>query len=323
MLKNEGYFMLEDSYLNLERYVYENGVIKDDRTGTGTKSIFGYQMRFNLAEGFPLLTTKKIPFRLIKSELLWFLHGDTNIKFLLENRNHIWDEWAFERYVNSDEYNGPDMTDFGNRRLSDPEFNKIYQQVKKEFCEKILNDDEFAKKYGELGPVYGAQWRHWRTSRGETIDQIKNVINQIKSNPNSRRLIVSAWNPEDVPSMALPPCHTMFQFYVADGKLSCQLYQRSGDIFLGVPYNIASYALLTEMIAKECKLQVGDFVHTLGDAHIYLNHLDQVKEQLTRKPNAAPKLWLADKNSIFDYTMDDIKVIDYDPQGTIKAPVAV
>lgn len=315
--------MLEDSYLNLERYVYENGVIKDDRTGTGTKSIFGYQMRFNLAEGFPLLTTKKIPFRLIKSELLWFLHGDTNIKFLLKNRNHIWDEWAFERYVNSDEYNGPDMTDFGNRCLSDPEFNKIYQQVKKEFCEKILNDDEFAKKYGELGPVYGAQWRHWRTSRGETIDQIKNVINQIKSNPNSRRLIVSAWNPEDVPSMALPPCHTMFQFYVADGKLSCQLYQRSGDIFLGVPYNIASYALLTEMIAKECKLQVGDFVHTLGDAHIYLNHLDQVKEQLTRKPNAAPKLWLADKNSIFDYTMDDIKVIDYDPQGTIKAPVAV
>ncbi|MBO8442104.1 MAG: thymidylate synthase, partial [Firmicutes bacterium] len=306
-----------------ERYVYENGVIKDDRTGTGTKSIFGYQMRFNLAEGFPLLTTKKIPFRLIKSELLWFLHGDTNIKFLLENRNHIWDEWAFERYVNSDEYNGPDMTDFGNRRLSDPEFDKIYQQVRKDFCEKILNDDEFAKKYGELGPVYGAQWRHWHTSRGETIDQIKNVINQIKSNPNSRRLIVSAWNPEDVPSMALPPCHTMFQFYVADGKLSCQLYQRSGDIFLGVPYNIASYALLTEMIAKECKLQVGDFVHTLGDAHIYLNHLDQVKEQLTRKPNAAPKLWLADKNSIFDYTMDDIKVIDYDPQGTIKAPVAV
>ncbi|KRM67879.1 thymidylate synthase [Apilactobacillus ozensis DSM 23829 = JCM 17196] len=316
--------MLEDAYLNLEKYVLNDGHFKGDRTGTGTISTFGYQMRFDLSKGFPLLTTKKVPFGLIKSELLWFLKGDTNIKYLLQHKNHIWDEWAFKNYVNSKDYKGPDMTDFGRRAATDDEFKNVYLKQKKMFCEKILNDDEFSKKYGDLGLVYGSQWRKWKTSTGDTIDQIKNVIRDIKEKPNSRRLIVSAWNPEDVPSMALPPCHTMFQFYVNDGKLSCQLYQRSGDIFLGVPFNIASYALLTSLIAKEVGLKPGEFIHTLGDAHIYSNHIEQVKEQLSRTPKEAPKLWLnPDKNSIFDYDMDDIKVIDYHHDGPIKAPVAV
>ncbi|MCL0311685.1 thymidylate synthase [Apilactobacillus sp. TMW 2.2459] len=316
--------MLEDAYLNLEKYVLNNGHVKGDRTGTGTISTFGYQMRFDLSAGFPLLTTKKVPFGLIKSELLWFLKGDTNIKYLLEHKNHIWDEWAFKNYVDSDEYDGPDMNDFGRRAANDAEFKKIYLDQKKIFCNKILSDEKFSEKYGDLGLVYGSQWRNWKTSTGETIDQIKNVIKDIKEKPNSRRLIVSAWNPEDVPSMALPPCHTMFQFYVNDGKLSCQLYQRSGDIFLGVPFNIASYALLTSLIAKEVGLKPGEFIHTLGDAHIYSNHINQVKEQLSRTPKNPPKLWLnPDKNSIFDYDMDDIKVIDYNPDGPIKAPVAV
>ncbi|KRN43448.1 thymidylate synthase [Fructilactobacillus fructivorans] len=316
--------MLEDAYLNLERYVLEHGHKKSDRTGTGTISTFGYQMQFNLQEGFPLLTTKAVPFRLIKSELLWFLKGDTNIRYLLQHNNHIWDEWAFEKWVSSDEYHGPDMTNFGLRSESDPVFNQEYQKQKKIFCDRVLNDDDFAKKYGDLGLVYGSQWRKWKTSHGDTIDQIKNVIETIKNNPDSRRMIVSAWNPEDIGSMALPPCHVMFQFYVNDGKLSCQLYQRSGDIFLGVPFNIASYALLTNLIAKEVGLEPGDFVHTLGDAHIYSNHIEQVKEQLSRKPHQAPSLWLnPQKESIFDYGMDDIKVIDYHHDKPIKAPVAV
>ncbi|MHA8137914.1 thymidylate synthase [Lactobacillaceae bacterium Scapto_B20] len=316
--------MLEDAYLNLERYVLDHGHQKGDRTGTGTLSTFGYQMRFDLSTGFPLLTTKKVPFGLIKSELLWFLHGDTNIKFLLQHNNHIWDEWAFANYIQSPDYNGPDMTDFGRRHLTDAAFDKEYQDQKKRFCDRILNDAQFADKYGNLGDVYGSQWRHWQTRNGETIDQIKNVIETIKMHPDSRRMIVSAWNPEDVPSMALPPCHTLFQFYVNDGKLSCQLYQRSGDIFLGVPFNIASYALLTCLIAKETGLQPGEFIHTLGDAHIYSNHIDQVKEQLSREPKPAPKLWLnPDKHSIFDYDMDDIKVVNYDSYPAIKAPVAV
>ncbi|GKT03891.1 thymidylate synthase [Furfurilactobacillus entadae] len=316
--------MLEDAYLQLERDVYEHGNIKTDRTGTGTKSLFGAQMRFDLSEGFPLLTTKKVPFGLIKSELLWFLHGDTNIRYLLEHRNHIWDEWAFQRYVNSSAYTGPDMTDFGRRHLVDPAFNDVYQVEMNRFDDQILTDDDFAARFGELGQVYGAQWRHWHTSTGEGIDQLANVIDMIKQTPDSRRLIVSAWNPEDVPTMALPPCHTLFQFYVADGKLSCQLYQRSGDIFLGVPFNIASYALLTSMVAKECGLAVGEFVHTLGDAHIYLNHQTQVAEQLGRTPQAAPTLWLSDEpTSIFDYEMTDIKLKDYNPLPAIKAPVAV
>lgn len=316
--------MLEDAYLNLERYVLEHGHKKGDRTGTGTLSTFGYQMRFDLSEGFPLLTTKKVPFGLIKSELLWFLHGDTNIQYLLKHHNHIWDEWAFENYVSSDVYTGPDMTDFGRRSLVDEAFNADYQREKQAFCEKIVNDDAFAEKFGTLGNVYGAQWRAWKTSTGDTIDQISNVIETLKTHPDSRRMIVTAWNPEDVPTVALPPCHTMFQFYVADGKLSCQLYQRSADIFLGVPFNIASYALLTSLIAKEVGLEPGEFIHTLGDAHIYSNHIEQVEEQLTRTPAEAPRLVLnPDKSSIFDYDMTDIKVENYHPAPAIKAPVAV
>ncbi|KRM11542.1 thymidylate synthase [Paucilactobacillus suebicus DSM 5007 = KCTC 3549] len=314
----------EQQYLNLARNVLENGHQKMDRTGTGTRSLFGYQMRFDLNQGFPILTTKKVAFGLIKSELLWFLRGDTNIRFLLQHKNHIWDEWAFKKWVQSDEYSGPDMTDFGLRADKDVDFKKIYLEQKKIFCDRILNDDEFDQKYGDLGLVYGSQWRAWKTSNGDTIDQIQNVIDQIKTNPNSRRLIVTAWNPEDVPTVALPPCHTLFQFYVADGKLSCQLYQRSADIFLGVPFNIASYALLTHLIAQQCGLQVGEFVHTLGDAHIYNNHVEQIKTQLSRTPNEAPTLILPDTpKDLLDYEVSDIKLDGYNAQSAIKAPVAV
>lgn len=315
---------MEEAYLDLGRTILQNGVEKTDRTGTGTKSVFGYQMRFDLAKGFPLLTTKRVPFSLIKSELLWFIHGDTNIKYLLEHNNHIWDEWAFERYVKSSDYKGPDMTDFGRRCLVDEDFNEIYQNEVAKFCQFILTDDQFALKYGELGNIYGAQWRHWKTSQGETIDQLQQVIDMIKTTPDSRRLLVSAWNPEDVPNMALPPCHTMFQFYVADGKLSCQLYQRSADVFLGVPFNIASYALLTHLIAHETGLAVGDFVHTLGDAHLYTNHFEQMSLQLSREPRELPTIELNQaKKSIFDFDMDDIQLKNYQPHKGIKAPIAV
>ncbi|MBC2165536.1 thymidylate synthase [Listeria booriae] len=311
-------------YLDLEKFVLENGTQKGDRTGTGTISTFGYQMRFDLADGFPIMTTKRVPFKLVVSELLWFLHGDTNIRYLLEHNNNIWNEWAFERWVASSEYTGPDMTDFGLRAEQDEAFKAVYLEEMASFKSRILADDVFASKYGELGNIYGKQWREWRTSTGETIDQLADLIEMIKTNPNSRRLIVSAWNPEDVPTMALPPCHTLFQFYVADGKLSCQLYQRSADIFLGVPFNIASYALLTHLIARETGLDVGEFVHTMGDAHLYNNHIEQVKEQLSRTPRALPKLVLSDKPaSIFDFDVADITLEGYEPHPAIKAPISV
>jgi thymidylate synthase len=316
----------ERAYLDLLEHVLNHGVRKEDRTGTGTLSVFGCQMRFDLNEGFPLLTTKRVAFRLVVNELLWFIRGDTNIRYLLQHNNNIWNEWAFKRWVESPDYDGPDMTDFGLRAQRDPAFAKLYGEQEAIFKRRILEDDAFAAKYGDLGNVYGKQWRRWETSRGETIDQLRNVIAEIKRNPDSRRLIVTAWSPEDaVPERAaLPPCHVLFQFWVAGGRLSCQLYQRSGDLFLGVPFNIASYALLTHMIARECGLEVGEFVHTIGDAHIYLNHIEQVKTQLSREPRPLPTLRLnPDVKSVFDYGMDDIAVEGYDPHPAIKAPVAV
>ena len=261
-------------YINLLKYVNDYGVKKLDRTGTGTLSVFGYQMRFDLSQNFPLLTTKQIHLKSVIYELLWFLSGDTNIKFLKDNGVSIWDEWA--------------------------------------------------DKDGELGPVYGHQWRSWPTPEGKTIDQISNLINQIKNNPDSRRLIVSAWNVGEIEKMKLPPCHAFFQFYVAEGRLSCQLYQRSADIFLGVPFNIASYALLTIMIAQVCGLKTGEFVHTLGDAHIYLNHSEQVKIQLSRSIKEPPIMKInKDRSSIFDFTYDDFILEGYDPHPLIKGTVAV
>lgn len=319
----------EMQYLNLLKKLVDEGRFKEDRTGTGTYSLFGHQLRFDLNENFPLLTTKKVPFKLIASELLWFLHGDTNIRYLLENNNHIWDEWAFKNYVESTEYQGPDMTDFGLRSQSDLEFKQEYDIQHGKFVEQILNDTAFSKKFGELGPVYGKQWRNWQTTTGETIDQLVGVISEIERNPDSRRLIVNAWNPEDVPSMALPPCHTLFQFYVLDGKLSCQLYQRSGDVFLGVPFNIASYALLTHIVAKICGLQVGELIHTLGDVHLYANHVEQAKIQLSRKPNPGPTLNVSYQKkediteALAGFQLSDFKLDGYQPQNTIKAAVAV
>ncbi|WNQ10292.1 thymidylate synthase [Paenibacillus aurantius] len=314
----------EHMYLDLMKHIRDHGVRKEDRTGTGTLSVFGHQMRFDLAEGFPLLTTKKIPFSLIKSELLWFIKGDTNIRYLLQHKNNIWNEWAFKKWVEHPSYTGPDMTNFGIRSEKDEAFRKVYEEQMELYKRRMLEDDVFAEQFGELGDVYGKQWRQWKTSRGETIDQLKDVIGMIRTNPDSRRLIVTAWNPEDVPAMALPPCHTLFQFYVAEGRLSCQLYQRSADTFLGVPFNIASYALLTHLIAGECGLQPGEFVHTLGDAHLYVNHLEQVDTQLSREPRELPVLKLnPEVRSVFDYEVQDIKLEGYNPHPSISAPIAV
>lgn len=313
-----------EQYLQLCRQIMENGTDKGDRTGTGTRSIFGHQMRFDLSQGFPLMTTKKTAFRLIVSELLWFIKGDTNVRTLIAERNRIWDEWAFEKFVQSPDYEGPDMTGFGRKAAQDPEFKQLVDAEMDKFRERILSDEQFAYDYGDLGPVYGRQWRSWPDGEGGTIDQLKGVVDSIRNNPDSRRHIVSAWNPAEVDQMALPPCHTLFQFYVADGKLSCQLYQRSADVFLGVPFNIASYALLTHLIARETGLQPGEFVHTLGDAHIYSNHFDQVAEQLSREPKNLPTLVIdAGDKSIFELETTDIRVEGYDPHPKIKAPIAV
>ena len=295
-------------YLDLLKKIKEDGIVKSDRTGTGTRSIFGYQMRFDLSEGFPLLTTKRVFLKGVIHELLWFLAGDTNIKYLVDNGVHIWDNDAYRFYKEL-------CAKQGVEPISMEEFLVAAQQ------QTPSPIDGYA--YGNLNHVYGYQWRSWGKPDGSAIDQIKQVIDTIKNNPDSRRMIVSAWNVADVEDMALPPCHVLFQFYVADGKLSCQLYQRSADTFLGVPFNIASYALLTMMIAQECGLQVGEFVHTLGDTHLYLNHMEQVDEQLSRSPRTLPTMRLnPDVKSVFDFKYEDFTLEGYDPHPTIKAPMS-
>jgi thymidylate synthase len=302
-------------YLELLEDIKANGVKKSNRTGTDQIGVFGRQMRFNLSEGFPLLTTKKVFIRGIIHELIWFLNGSTNIKYLVDNDVHIWDEWPYRHYLMEQGKEVPDSS-------SDEWRNGII-----EFTDKIKADDKFAEKWGELGPVYGYQWRHWRTPDGSEIDQIANAIDLIKTNPDSRRIIVSAWNVSDLEEMnkaGLPPCHLLFQFYVADGKLSCQMYQRSADTFLGVPFNIASYSLLTMMMAQVCGLKPGDFVHTFGDTHLYVNHLDQVEEQLKRTPKKLPTMWINPEIKDIDgFTIDDFRLENYDPWPAIKAPIAV
>lgn len=288
-----------EQYLKMARFILEHGQEKDDRTNTGTISYFGYQMRFNLSEGFPILTTKKIHFKSIVYELLWFIKGDTNIKYLVDHDVRIWNEWPYKNYQASSKYN--------NETLA-------------EFVEKIKTDANFAAEFGDLGPVYGKQWRNFNG-----VDQLAKLLENLKKNPYSRRHIISAWNPAEVDEMALPPCHTLIQFYVSkDNKLSCQLYQRSADVFLGVPFNIASYALLTHLIAQVVGLDAGDFVHTLGDCHIYKNHLSQIKEQLRRSLGKLPTLKLNQTiSSLFDFKFEDIMLENYDPAPLIKGTVAV
>lgn len=316
---------VDKEYQKLGHYILDNGTKKEDRTGTGTISTFGYQMRFDLKkEGFPILTTKRVAFRLIASELLWFLKGDTNLRYLLENNNHIWDEWGFKHWIESTDYTGPDMTNFGLRSQTDEEFNIVYQEQLKIYQERILNNDDFAKKFGDLGNVYGKQWRSWQGADGQIYDQIQYIIDEIKRNPDSRRLLVNAWSASDLKSQLLPPCHYAFQFYVVDGKLSCMFSMRSVDYFLGLPYNISSYALLTYLIAHESGLEVGELIFTGADVHIYSNHIEQVKEQLSREPRSLPTIKLnPEKNSAIDFEIEDIKLVGYEPHPTIKAPVAV
>ncbi len=285
-------------YLDLCKKILEEGTKKEDRTGTGTISYFGYQMRFDLSKGFPLLTTKRVHLKSIIHELLWFIQGDTNIKYLVDNDVRIWNDWPYDVYKKSNEFKGETI---------------------EEFAEKIKESDEFAKKWGNCGPIYGKQWRNFGG-----VDQLENLIHDIKTNPTSRRLIISAWNAPEIKDMALPPCHCFMQFYVNDGKLSCQLYQRSADMFLGVPFNIASYSLFTMMIAQVCGLKPGVFVHTFGDAHIYLNHLDQVNLQLTRTPKKIPTMKInPNVKSIFDFKYEDFELEGYDPYPAIKGEVAV
>jgi thymidylate synthase len=296
-------------YHELLQYILNNGHFKSDRTGTGTYSVFGYQMRFNLQEGFPLVTTKKLHVKSIIHELLWFLKGESNIRYLCQNGVRIWDDWPYAKYKASAEFAGEDI---------------------KTFATKIAQDEDFANKWGDLGPVYGVQWRSWQGANGQIVDQISDLINQLKSNPDSRRLIVSAWNVPYISQMALPPCHTMFQFYTAidsvsgKRKLSCQLYQRSADVFLGVPFNIASYALLTMMIAHVCDMIPADFVHTFGDAHLYSNHLEQARLQLSREPRPLPTMKInPNVLDIFNFKYDDFVLENYHPHPHIAAEVAV
>lgn len=321
-------------YLELMQKVLSEGVQKDDRTGTGTLSIFGHQMRFDLSKGFPLVTTKKVHIRSIIHELLWFLKGDTNTKYLTDNNVSIWDEWAlkedvleirtlskFERYIEVSKLTGMAIDSVRNRckGLSEQEIHEWLDSMGAPTTKKVA-----VKKAGDLGPVYGAQWRSWKTAGGKAIDQFAQVMKQLKSDPNSRRIIVSSWNVGELDQMALAPCHAFFQFYVADGKLSCQLYQRSCDVFLGLPFNIASYALLVHMMAQQLDLEVGDFVWTGGDTHIYSNHMDQCNLQLTRDSRPLPKLIIKRKpKNIFDYKFEDFEIEGYDPHPAIKAPVAV
>ena len=298
-------------YLDLVRHIRDHGTIKEDRTGTGTVSIFGYQMRFNLADGFPLVTTKRVHLKSILHELLWFIKGDTNIKYLVQNGVGIWNDWPYQNWLR-------ETGQAQNLQM----YSSEWRLVMKEFIERIKSDDTFARQYGDLGPVYGKQWRNFGG-----VDQLANLINDIKTNPDSRRLIVSAWNPQDIPVMiksGLPPCHSLFQFYVVEGRLSCQLYQRSADVFLGVPFNIASYAILTIMIAQVTGLRPGDFIHTFGDAHLYLNHLEQVDEQLSRAEFDLPELKVNPSvTSLFDFVFEDFELQNYMSHEPISAPVAV
>jgi thymidylate synthase len=302
-------------YLDLLRHIQEKGIKKTDRTGTGTISVFGTQMRFDLTKGFPLLTTKKVPFKSMAHELIWFLRGDTNIKYLVDNKVGIWNEWPYKAYLIAQGQPVP--------KSNSDEWNSGIEK----FVANVRDDAEFAKKWGNLGPVYGYQWRNWPAPNGKAIDQISDLIAQIKKSPDSRRLIISAWNPADIEEMAkagLPPCHCLFQFWIANGKLSCQLYQRSCDTFLGVPFNIASYSLLTMMIAHVTGLEAHEFIWTGGDTHIYLNHFEQVKEQLSREPKPMPTVKLnPEVKNIFDFKIEDFELIGYDPHPAIKAPIAV